>query len=93
MRLLRAVPTEARKQKRPRNHLWLRGPSRDGRIRTGDPLNPMDRTAEVGMSNLVKNQGLLGDLDVESRESVCGVSHPLHTPGAYSSEPHSTVSR
>ena len=27
-----------------------------------------------------------GGSDIESREQVCGVSHRLHTPGAYSSE-------
>jgi len=34
------------------------GPCRS--TRPGDPLNPMDPTAEVGMWNLVKNQGLSG---------------------------------
>jgi hypothetical protein len=58
----------------------------DASGRTGEPLNSMDPTTDVGMSNPVENQGVFGDPDVESRESVCRVAHLPHTPGAYSSQ-------
>ena len=35
-----AVPMEAENKEAPQP-LWLRGPHRAGRIRTGDPLNPI----------------------------------------------------
>ncbi len=34
--------------------------NRDGRIRTGDPLNPMDATADVRVSNRMEDQGFSG---------------------------------
>jgi len=58
--------------------------NRDGRIRTGDPLNPMDPTAEARVSNLVQNRGSSGIrmLNLVSPfawfHTVCIL--PVHTP-------------
>ena len=43
----------------PNEHEGLREVN-DASGRTGDPLNPMDPTAEVGTSNFVRNRGFSG---------------------------------
>jgi hypothetical protein len=55
----------------------------DSNRRPPEPHGPDGGSPDVESRG---ESGFLGGREVESRERVWGISHPLHTPGASSSE-------